>query len=143
MNSSTDTDPDSENVTQKEQPSPPGPAGSVDVKKLLEEADKESDQKRADRAGGNGDGDVGKELWNLVTKESEFELEVHRWFLELWPEGEYDWEVESPSLLSQVRKYGRGAFNVTRVALIESRKRGEFIRNELAWMCRVARGSNK
>jgi hypothetical protein len=130
MSSCIYTDPDSENVTQKEQPSPPGPAGAVDVKNLLRKAEEESDR----RHGGNGDGDVTDEPWNQVSQETELELEVHRWFLELWPDGDYDWETEKDSLLSQVRIYKRGAYNVARIALLEKRKRGEWIENELAWM---------
>ena len=139
MSSYNSTDPDSENVTQKEQPAPPGPAGAVDVKKLLEEAEKESDRKRAAAPGGPGDVEEIDEPWNQVKPEAELDREVHLWFLELWPHGEYDWDAEQASLLSQVRKYGRGAYNVARVALLEARKRGEWIENELAWMNKVAR----
>ena len=114
----------------------PGPLGRIDVGKLLEE----QDRKRAAKTTQLPD-DI--EPWNQSTAESELEREVHLWFLELWPHGEYDWDTEQASLLSQVRIYGLGAYNIARVALLEKRKRGERIGNELAWLNSTAKAHSK
>jgi hypothetical protein len=141
------TDPDTEIVTQRHDQAPPPdgaredgqtarPGESVDVKKLLEEQEKKREAERSRmepitqiiHAAGNPD------------REMELEREVHLWFLELWPHGEYDWDAEKDSLLSQVRKYGRGAYNVARGILLEQRRANrQFTYGELAYLNGTAR----
>ena len=128
------TDPDTELVTQRrdELATP----GAVDVKKLLEDQDRK-------RSGEKSTEPKDNEPWNQVEQESELEREVHLWFLDLWPHGQYDWEAEKDSLLSQVRKNGQGAYNVARGMLKEDRRSGKRIHNELAFLNGIAREQAK
>jgi len=128
------TDPDTELVTQRrdELATP----GAVDVKKLLEDQDRK-------RSGEKSTEPQDNEPWNQVEQESELEREVHLWFLELWPHGEYEWEGEKDSVLSQVRTHGRGPYNVARGMLKEDRRTGKRIDNELAYLNGIAREQAK
>ena len=76
-------------------------------------------------------------------RSSGLEREVQAWFLELWPHGPYDWEVEKTSLLSQVRTHGRGAYNIAIGILREDRRNGKGIQNEIAWLNTIAREQSK
>ena len=69
----------------------------------------------------------------------DLEREVQDWFLTLWPHGEYDWNLEKSSLLTQVQKHGRGAYNVARAILGEHKRAGKLIANELAYLNGIAR----
>lgn len=133
---SISTDPDTEIVTQRRSQPEPGPAGAVDVKKLLEDQDRK-------RSGEKSTEPQDNEPWNQVEQESELEREVHLWFLELWPHGEYEWEGEKDSVLSQVRTHGRGPYNVARGMLKEDRRTGKRIDNELAYLNGIAREQAK
>ena len=130
------TDPDTEIVTQRRSQPEPGPAGAVDVKKLLEDQDRK-------RSGEKSTEPQDNEPWNQVEEESELEREVHLWFLELWPHGEYEWEGEKDSVLSQVRTNGRGPYDVARGMLKEDRRAGKRINNELAYLNGIAREQAK
>jgi hypothetical protein len=144
------TDPDTEIVTQSEfspgaPPADPRSRSKIEftpengieprlnIKQLLEQQDR---IREAERAADPED----LEPWNQVDQESELEREVYRWFLELWPHNEYDWEAEKDSLLSQVRQSGLGRFNEAIMALRDKRRRFERIENELAFVCGTAKG---
>jgi uncharacterized protein YdaU (DUF1376 family) len=61
-------------------------------------------------------------------------------FYMLWPHGEYSWEAEKDSLVSQMRKYKRGAYEYARVQLLEYRQEGKPFRDgELAYLNGIAR----
>jgi hypothetical protein len=134
------TDPDTEIVTQRTDPAQPIRPGAVDIKSLLQEAEQESDLKRA----AEQEDPVDTEPWNEVKSESEDERDIHLWFMQLWPAGEYEWEAEKDSVLSQYRKYGRNAYAYARAILIEHRKEGKLFRmGELAYLNGIAREQAK
>lgn len=138
------TDPDSDLVSHQHRPAATPEPGAVDVKKLLEEADQESDRKRAEEKSNPSAKAENPQPWNQVDPETELEREVQLWFLQLWPHGEYDWETEKTSLMSQVRKHGRGPYGYARAILLEHRREGKLFRfGELAYLNGIAREQSK
>jgi hypothetical protein len=150
------TDPDTEIVTQRpDRPeSEPNPGavdrnsiksesdqtggGPISVGELLEEQSRRWRERKATAPDPRG------ELPWKRQEESEIERDVHDWFLHLWPHGEYDWEAEKASLMSQVRKHGPGCYAYARAQLIERRNENfNFRFGELAYLNGIAREQGK
>ena len=62
------------------------------------------------------------------------EREAQARFFELWRKGPYEWTSERDCFVAELRRYGRGPFNVAK-ALLEERRRdgGSFTKGEMAY----------
>jgi len=60
-------------------------------------------------------------------------------FYDLWPNGPYAWTAEKISLISAIRKYKRGSFNVAQSIWKEHKREGKRMGNELAYLVGIAR----
>ena len=75
---------------------------------------------------------------------SDLERWTEAWFRALWPHGEYDWNAEKDSILSLVRKYGRGPYAYAQAILLEHRREHKrFDNGELAYLNGIAREQAK